>query len=120
VSDTLEKEISERLKNAILSNGGYEIISQKTGISLSTLKRTASGKTEPKFSTVALIAKETGKNLSFIAYGTGPEDATVTIDGENRLKAQIGELQHHIEVQSSQLDTLKARLDKLEQAEKSK
>ncbi|ODS04726.1 hypothetical protein [Vibrio scophthalmi] len=114
MSDVFDEKIAERLKNAILNSGGYEVISEKTQISVSTLKRTANYKTEPKFSTVAIIAKETCKNLSYIAYGTGPEDATVTIDGENRLTARIDHIEQELKIQKERYETLKARIDKVD------
>lgn len=61
---------AERIKKAILNTSTYEDISDKTGISVSTLVRIASGKTEPKFSDIIQIAKVTGVDLNEIAYGT--------------------------------------------------
>ncbi|EDK4789787.1 XRE family transcriptional regulator, partial [Salmonella enterica] len=49
----MSKEIrAERIKNVILENSTYEELAEKTGISVSTLVRIASGKTEPKFSDI--------------------------------------------------------------------
>ncbi|EHG1911016.1 helix-turn-helix transcriptional regulator, partial [Salmonella enterica subsp. enterica serovar Enteritidis] len=53
----MSKEIrAERIKNVILENSTYEELAEKTGISVSTLVRIASGKTEPKFSDIIKIA----------------------------------------------------------------
>ncbi|EFX0394923.1 helix-turn-helix domain-containing protein [Escherichia coli] len=61
---------AERIKKAILNTSTYEDISDKTGISVSTLVRISSGKTEPKFSDIIQIAKVTGVDINEIAYGT--------------------------------------------------
>ncbi|OEE72383.1 helix-turn-helix domain-containing protein [Vibrio ordalii] len=60
---------AERIKEAILTNGTYEEIADKTGIGSRTLLRIATGKTEPKFSDVITIAKTTNTPLEWIAYG---------------------------------------------------
>ncbi|EIZ8887160.1 helix-turn-helix transcriptional regulator [Shigella flexneri] len=61
---------AERIKKAILNTSTYEDISDKTGISVSTLVRISSGKTEPKFSDIIQIAKVTGVDINEIAHGT--------------------------------------------------
>lgn len=60
---------AERIKKAILTNGTYEEIADKTGIGSRTLLRIATGKTEPKFCDVITIAKTTNTPLEWIAYG---------------------------------------------------
>ncbi|EEV0932929.1 helix-turn-helix transcriptional regulator, partial [Escherichia coli] len=56
----MSKEIrAKRIKNAILNASTYEEVSNKTGISVSTLVRISSGKTEPKFSDIIRIARVT-------------------------------------------------------------
>ncbi|EPE2650656.1 helix-turn-helix domain-containing protein [Vibrio fluvialis] len=63
--------VAERIKLAIRDAGGYEHISEITGISLSTLKRIATGKTDPKFKDVVAITEATEAPLLYIAYGIG-------------------------------------------------
>ncbi|MGD8230415.1 helix-turn-helix domain-containing protein [Vibrio sp. TRT 1302] len=63
--------LSERVKHAIKDNGGYDLTSEYTGISVSTLKRIAAGKTEPKFKDIVSIAEATRTPLMFLAYGNG-------------------------------------------------
>ncbi|EBY7167031.1 helix-turn-helix transcriptional regulator [Escherichia coli] len=66
----MSKEIrAKRIKNAILNASTYEEVSNKTGISVSTLVRISSGKTEPKFSDIIRIARVTGVDLNELAYG---------------------------------------------------
>ncbi|EAM8671792.1 helix-turn-helix transcriptional regulator [Salmonella enterica] len=60
---------AERIKKSILGYSTYEDVAEKTGISISTLVRISSGKTEPKFSDVILISKITGAGLDILAYG---------------------------------------------------
>lgn len=60
---------AERIKKTILEYSTYEDVAEKTGISISTLVRISSGKTEPKFSDVILISKVTGADLDILAYG---------------------------------------------------
>ncbi|EBD6539814.1 helix-turn-helix transcriptional regulator [Salmonella enterica] len=60
---------AERIKKSILGYSTYEDVAEKTGISISTLVRISSGKTEPKFSDVILISKITGADLDILAYG---------------------------------------------------
>lgn len=66
--------IADRIKQSIIDNGGYQKISDITGISKSTLVRTASGQTEPKLVDVMAIAKATNSTLNYIAYGMMTED----------------------------------------------
>lgn len=66
----MSKEIrAKRIKNAILNSLTYEDVSNKTGISVSTLVRISSGKTEPKFSDIIKIARVTGVDLNELAHG---------------------------------------------------
>ncbi|EPR4183108.1 helix-turn-helix domain-containing protein [Salmonella enterica subsp. enterica serovar Bareilly] len=66
----MSKEIrAKRIKNAILNSSTYEDVSNKTGISVSTLVRISSGKTEPKFSDIIKIARVTGVDLNELAHG---------------------------------------------------
>lgn len=65
------KLIAKRIKESILEYGTYKMVSQKTGISQSTLVRIASGRTEPKFNDVISICKLTNKNIEELAYGSG-------------------------------------------------
>ena len=61
---------AERIKEAILSNGTYEEMADKTGIGSRTLLRIATGKTEPKFSDIVAITKATNTSLDWIAHGS--------------------------------------------------
>lgn len=63
-----DKQRAARLKKAILSAGTYEEVSDKTGISVRTLVRLASGQTEPKFSDVLRLSEVTGVDLYKLAY----------------------------------------------------
>ncbi|EGR2696581.1 XRE family transcriptional regulator [Vibrio parahaemolyticus] len=60
---------TERFHAAIKENGGYEEISRKTGISVSTLVRIAKGKSEPKLKDAVAIAEATNTSLNYIVYG---------------------------------------------------
>jgi transcriptional regulator with XRE-family HTH domain len=81
------KEIrAERIKNVILENSTYEELAEKTGISVSTLVRIASGKAEPKFSDIIKIAMVTGVDLNELAHGdivNIKEDAMLKNDEQN-------------------------------------
>ncbi len=63
--------LPERVKHAIKDNGGYDLISEYTNISVSTLKRIAAGKTEPKFKDIVSIAEATRTPIMFLTYGNG-------------------------------------------------
>lgn len=83
----MSKEIkAKRIKKVILEHSTYEELSEKTGISVSTLVRIASGKTEPKFSDIIKIAMVTGVDLNELAHGdivNIKEDAMIKNDGQN-------------------------------------
>ena len=83
----MSKEIrAERIKNVILESSTYEELAEKTGISVSTLVRIASGKTEPKFSDIIKIAMVTGVDLNELAHGdivNIKEDAMLKNDEQN-------------------------------------
>ncbi|EFG2097391.1 helix-turn-helix transcriptional regulator [Escherichia coli] len=83
----MSKEIrAERIKNVILENSTYEELAEKTGISVSTLVRIASGKTEPKFSDIIKIAMVTGVDLNELAHGdivNIKDDAMLKNDEQN-------------------------------------
>ncbi len=49
-------KLSTHLKSAVKQAGGNKFISEKTGISLSTLNKTLSGGTKPSFENIAKIA----------------------------------------------------------------
>ncbi len=63
-----------RFKDAILNNGGYEYVSESTGINLRTLKRIAAGQSDPRFSDVIKIAEATDTKINFFASGENPFD----------------------------------------------
>lgn len=83
----MSKEIkAKRIKKVILEHSTYEELAEKTGISVSTLVRIASGKTEPKFSDIIKIAMVTGVDLNELAHGdivNIKEDAMIKNDGQN-------------------------------------
>lgn len=59
---------AEQFKRAILRKGAtYDIISDITGISSRTLKRIASGETDPRFSDVIKISEATGVDIYQLA-----------------------------------------------------
>ncbi|WP_429078846.1 helix-turn-helix domain-containing protein [Aeromonas veronii] len=64
-----DKKRAERIKQAILKSGTYEEVAAKTGISVSTLVRITSGKTEPKVKDIADIAKLSGSSADWILFG---------------------------------------------------
>ena len=70
VSDmAADKECAERIRQSIIQNFTYDDIENETGISVSTLKRLASGEREPKLIEIRKIAKATGKNPVWLAFG---------------------------------------------------
>ncbi|ECL7477801.1 MULTISPECIES: helix-turn-helix domain-containing protein [Enterobacterales] len=83
----MSKEIkAKRIKKVILEHSTYEELAEKTGISVRTLVRIASGKTEPKFSDIIKIAMVTGVDLNELAHGdivNIKEDAMIKNDGQN-------------------------------------
>ena len=70
--DKFTKE--ERIKQSIKNNGGYESISDITGINSRTLKRMASGETEPKFKDIIALSQATGLSCDYFAFGTSRLD----------------------------------------------
>ncbi len=64
-----DKACAERIKQSILQNFTYDDIENETGISVSTLKRLASGDREPKLIEIRQIAKATGRNPVWLAFG---------------------------------------------------
>lgn len=66
-----KSNFAERVRHAIIDNGGYEYVSEITGISISTLKRIAAGKTQPKFKDVVDISEATRTPLMVLTYGNG-------------------------------------------------
>lgn len=65
----VDKECAERIRQSIIQNFTYDDIENETGISVSTLKRLASGEREPKLIEIRKIAKATGKNPVWLAFG---------------------------------------------------
>ncbi len=68
-----EVSIADRIKKAIIDNGGYQNISDVTGISKSTLARMGQSdraKAQRRYA----ISKATGVSLNYIAYGMLTED----------------------------------------------
>lgn len=75
----VDKECAKRIKQSILQSLTYDDVENETGISTSTLKRLASGEREPKLRDIKAIAKATGKNPVWLAFGGFPN----TGDSEN-------------------------------------
>ncbi|MFP1883472.1 helix-turn-helix domain-containing protein [Lonsdalea quercina] len=65
------KLVAMRIKDIILEYGTYKMVSQRTGISQSTLVRIAAGRTEPRFCDVISLCKLTNSNIESLAYGSG-------------------------------------------------
>ena len=61
--------LAERIKNLVLTNGGYEKFSKNTGISTSTLFRITTAKTSPKLSDIVKISEYTESDLNYLVYG---------------------------------------------------
>ena len=97
-----DKQRAERIKKAILEHGTYEEVSNKTGIAVRTLVRTAGGQTEPRFSDVLKISEVTGIDLFKLAYGdqeqvqreASEKDLLTTTDGYTDL--EVTSAHHYI------------------------
>lgn len=61
---------ANRIKDAIKSHGGYEAMSDRTGINSRTLKRMSSGETEPKFKDIITLSLATNLSCDYFAFGT--------------------------------------------------
>lgn len=83
---------AQRFKDTIKNIGGYEYVSQKTGINLRTLKRIAAGQTDPRFEDAIAIARATESSLNYIAYGMLTEDEEESAASEKRVMELVGEL----------------------------
>ncbi|HDZ8915904.1 TPA: helix-turn-helix transcriptional regulator [Aeromonas hydrophila] len=80
-----DKLRAERIKQAILESGTYEEVAFKTGISVSTLVRITSGKTEPKLKDIADIAKLSGASLDWLVFG---DPDSIKSDAEKAMMAE--------------------------------
>lgn len=80
-----DKQRAERIKQAILQSGTYEEVAAKTGISVSTLVRITSGKTEPKVKDIADIAKLSGVSADWILFG---DVADIKTESEKAMVAE--------------------------------
>lgn len=74
---SISSGFEKRVKLSILQNFTYHEVENKTGISCSTLKRLASGDREPKLFEIRLIAKVTGVNPIWLAFGNGEDENTI-------------------------------------------
>ncbi|AKB03959.1 helix-turn-helix domain-containing protein [Vibrio cholerae] len=83
---------AQRFKDTIKNIGGYEYVSQKTGINLRTLKRIAAGQTDPRFEDAIAIARATESSLNYIAYGMLTEDEEESAASDKRMMELVGEL----------------------------
>ena len=77
---------AERIKSAILEGHTYEGLSEKTGISVSTLTRITANKTEPKLADIVKICDVTGFSLNWITYGTSEEIASPKDQDDDEVK----------------------------------
>lgn len=98
-----EVSIAERIKRAIIDNGGYQHISEETGISKSTLARIASSQTEPKLKDVMAIARATGVSLNFISYGMLTEDEEDSALAEKKMFGLIIDMVRNVNREVSEL-----------------
>lgn len=64
-----DEKCAERIRLSIISSFTYDDIENETGISVSSLKRIASGERDPKLTEIRKIAKATGKNPVWLAFG---------------------------------------------------
>ncbi|EKO3563524.1 helix-turn-helix transcriptional regulator [Vibrio fluvialis] len=120
-----EVSIADRIKKAIIDNGGYQHISELTNISKSTLARMAAGQTEPKLKDVMDIAKATRVSLNYIAYGMTTEDEEESYFVEKAFLTTMMQLMMRMEkdiqnLKSASWQEPKGRLgdDKAEQLQK--
>ncbi len=102
-----EVSIADRIKKAIIDNGGYQNISDVTGISKSTLARMAANQTEPKLKDVMAISKATGVSLNYIAYGMLTEDEEESALNEKKMFNLILNLVNHV---SREVEELRAKV----------
>ncbi len=102
-----EVSIADRIKKAIIDNGGYQNISDVTGISKSTLARMAANQTEPKLKDVMAISKATGVSLNYIAYGMLTEDEEESALNEKKMFNLILNLVNHF---SREVEELRAKV----------
>lgn len=75
-----DQDIAERIRETIKIRGGYERISEQTGINVRTLTRIATGKTEPKLKDVIAISQVTGRSIHYFVYreaGKSAEDIAI-------------------------------------------
>ena len=80
-----EKDAAERILFLIKENGDYKAVSEKTGISVSTLFRIANNKTSPKLTDIIKIAENTNTTINYIAFGYSSE-IDVHREAQNGLK----------------------------------
>lgn len=104
--DVNEVEIAERIKEAITDNGGYGAISEKTGISQSTLVRMASGKTDPKLKDVMKVAHAANIPLHYIAYGFMDPKNTGLQSREAELQKNLDEYYEKTEKRLMELEKI--------------
>ncbi|MBF0454984.1 MAG: helix-turn-helix domain-containing protein [Magnetococcales bacterium] len=67
-----KSEISERFRLIFGERGAPDAISEKVGVPARTLLNYLNGKSEPKASVAAALAKEAGVNVEWLITGEGP------------------------------------------------
>jgi len=106
---------AKRIKTAILEAHTYEGMSEKTGISVSTLTRMAANKNEPRLADIIKICDNTSFSLNWIAYGTS-EEISSTKDQEEAKNIKTFRLYTGLESEDKEtvnkiIDSLSIRRD---------
>lgn len=70
--DSVDPDLSGRIKEAARLAGGGDALAQKTGLPRRTLGNYLAGRNEPKTSGLAAIAKAAGVSVAWLATGEGP------------------------------------------------
>lgn len=71
----LSPDVRERLRLAVRAGGGNKAVAEAASVPISTLNGTLAGKSEPRASVLAAIAKATGRSLDWLMYGIEPQAA---------------------------------------------
>jgi DNA-binding XRE family transcriptional regulator len=128
----IDLDVAEKLKAIIKERGGYDKVSEITGINRQTLIRICTGKTDPKFSNVVDIISLSSITLDELVHG---KEIATTLDGlikyererqdsrdqheflmmfKNKLmnriysvEGEVRQLQEMLHVQSKELNELK-------------
>lgn len=66
----LNPEVVARLKEAVRLAGGNKVVAEKSGVPLSTLNSALAGRSEPRASAMAALARSVGRSLDWLFFGT--------------------------------------------------